>query len=84
MFLRLVAVLIIYVIPGAVAAYGFKTMRDTMYLYFDPAIHRFLLGKFILGFVFFIFGVAFIAGFILYRDRKKNLVQPRFQKKEQS
>ncbi|GEN33442.1 MULTISPECIES: DUF2627 domain-containing protein [Aneurinibacillus] len=83
MLLRFVAVLIIYVIPGAVAAYGFKTMRDTLYLYFDPAVNQFLLGKFFLGFVLFVIGVAIIAGFILHRDRKKNLVQPRFQKKEQ-
>ncbi|MMZ51076.1 hypothetical protein D1872_128040 [compost metagenome] len=83
MLLRFVAVFIIYVIPGAVAAYGFKTMRDTLYLYFDPAINQFLLGKFLLGFVLFALGVAFIGGFILHRDRKKNLVQLRFRKEEQ-
>ncbi|WP_276912719.1 DUF2627 domain-containing protein [Aneurinibacillus aneurinilyticus] len=83
MLSRFVAVFIIYIIPGAVAAYGFKTMRDTLYLYFDPAINQFLLGKFLFGFVLFALGVAFIGGFILHRDRKKNLVQPRFRKKEQ-
>ncbi|WP_369405482.1 DUF2627 domain-containing protein [Aneurinibacillus tyrosinisolvens] len=81
MLLRFIAVMIIYVIPGAVAAYGFKTMRDTLYLYFDPAIHHFLLGRFLTGLVFFILGVAFIAGFILHKDRKKNLVQKRFRRK---
>ncbi|AMA73692.1 MULTISPECIES: DUF2627 domain-containing protein [Aneurinibacillus] len=83
MFLRFVAVFIVYIIPGAVAAYGFKMMRDTLYLYFDPAIHTFLIGKFMLGFVLFVLGIAFIGGFILHTDRKKNLVQPRFRKKEQ-
>lgn len=83
MLLRFVAVFIVYVIPGAVAAYGFKTMRDTLYLYFDPAINQFLIGRFILGFGLFLLGVAFIGGYILHRDRKKNLVQARFQKGEQ-
>jgi hypothetical protein len=82
MILRFIAVLIIYVIPGTIAAYGFKTMRDTLYLYFDPAINTFLVGQFLLGLILFVLGVAFIGGFILHRDRKKNLVQARFRKKE--
>lgn len=81
MLVRLLAVLIVYIIPGAIAAYGFKTMRDTLYLYFDPTVHQFLSGKFIIGLLCFLTGVGFIAGFILHRDRKKNRVQPRFQKK---
>lgn len=82
MLLRLFALIIIYVIPGWIAAYGFKLMRDTLYLYFDPNIHAFKTGQFFLGMLLFVAGVAFIGGYILYKDRKRKLVQPRFQKKD--
>lgn len=80
MILRLFALILIYVIPGSIAAYGFKLMRDTLYLYFDPNIHTFQTGHFLLGLVLFIAGIAFIGGYILYKDRKRRLVQPRFRK----
>ncbi|HSH24948.1 MAG TPA: DUF2627 family protein, partial [Massilibacterium sp.] len=38
--------------------------------------------QFILGLVFFIFGLWFVGGFIFYRDRKQNKVQNRFKLKE--
>jgi predicted membrane protein len=80
MLVRLFALIIIYVIPGAIAAYGFKLMRDTLYLYFDPNIHTFQTGQFLFGAVLFIVGVSFIGGYILHKDRKRRLVQPRFRK----
>jgi hypothetical protein len=80
MILRLFALILIYVIPGWIAAYGFKLMRDTLYLYFDPNIHTFQTGQFFLGLVLFVAGVGFIGGYILYKDRKRRLVQPRFRK----
>ncbi len=46
----------------------------------DPfTCHSILLGLFC-----FIIGLSFIAGFILHRDRKRNKVQPRFQKRNAS
>jgi polyferredoxin len=39
-----------------------------------------LLGlQFVVGLILFLAGLAFVAGFILYRDRKRNKVQTRFQ-----
>ncbi|KAF0818460.1 putative membrane protein YqzF [Bacillus sp. ZZV12-4809] len=41
----------------------------------------FLWLQFVSGFLFLIIGLGFIAGFILYRDRKRNKVQDRFKTK---
>nr|WP_027417329.1 DUF2627 domain-containing protein [Aneurinibacillus terranovensis] len=78
---RFLAVMIVYVIPGAIAVFGFKMMRDTVFLYFDPTIHHFMAGRFFAALAMFLFGLCFIAGYILHKDRKKNRVQSRFQKK---
>ncbi len=37
--------------------------------------------QFLLGLLLFIGGLSFIAGFIFYRDRKRNKVQERFNGK---
>lgn len=81
MLVRLLALILIYVIPGWIAAYGFKLMRDTLYLYFDPSIHAFKTGQFFFGMLLFIAGVSFIGGYIFYKDKKRERVQPKFQKK---
>ncbi len=78
---KLIALLIM-VFPAVIAGYGIKLMRDVFYLYFDPQIHAFLWGRFLLGFVLFAVPVAFIGGFILHHDRKRKRVQPRFTKQE--
>lgn len=78
---KLVALLIM-TIPAAIAVWGFKMMRDVLYLYFDPKINQFLWGKFLLGAVMFIVPIAFIGGFVLHHDRKRNRVQPRFMKQD--
>lgn len=82
MLAQKIVALLIMLIPAAVAGFGIKLMRDVFYLYFDPQIHSFLWGQFILGFILFAVPVAFIAGFILHHDRKRNRVQPRFMTPE--
>lgn len=75
---RIIA-LIILLIPGAIAAYGIKLMRDMVF----SVLHSpfpFLWLQFLVGLILFLLGLGFVAGFILHRDRKKNKVQPRFKK----
>ena len=62
------------------AAFGIKLMRDMVFgILQNPFPYLWL--QFLIGFLLFIFGLGFIAGFILHRDRKKNKVQPRFKQK---
>ncbi|OLQ56271.1 hypothetical protein BHT94_16105 [Bacillus licheniformis] len=76
---RLLALLIL-VLPGAISALGIKLMRDTL---FGHALQPFgaLWLQGLSGFIFFAFGLYVLAGFILYRDRKRNQVSPRFRKR---
>ncbi len=51
-------------------------MRDTLFSEFNPLFLS--LGiQFIVGLILFIAGTAFIGGFIVHRDRKRNLVKKR-------
>ncbi|MED4530643.1 DUF2627 domain-containing protein [Metabacillus fastidiosus] len=75
---RLIA-LIIMLIPGIIAALGIKLMRDIFFGVLHSPIPSLSL-QFLLGFIFFIAGLGFIAGFIFRRDRKNNKVQQRFMK----
>jgi hypothetical protein len=77
---RLIA-LFILLIPGFIAAYGIKLMRDMTFGKLLSPIPSLWL-QFLLGFLFFIGGLSFLAGFIFYRDRKRNKVQPKFQVKK--
>ncbi|MGJ7921294.1 DUF2627 domain-containing protein [Neobacillus sp. LXY-4] len=77
---RIVA-LIIMVIPGVISAFGVKLMRDMVFGKLMEPIPSLWL-QFLIGFLAFLLGLGFIAGFILHRDRKRNKVQVRFQKKE--
>ncbi|MGG3913491.1 DUF2627 domain-containing protein [Rossellomorea vietnamensis] len=76
---RLIA-LIIMLVPGAFAALGIKLMRDMLFGILQPPI-PYLWLQFIIGLVLFVCGLGFIAGFVLHRDRKRNKVQSRFNKK---
>ena len=78
--LRILA-LIILVIPGVIAAYGVKFMRDMVFGILQSPFPSLWL-QFLIGLFMVIMGVGFIAGFILHRDRKRNKVQSRFQKAE--
>lgn len=77
---RLLA-LIVLLIPGILAAFGIKLMRDTL---FGDQILPFggLALQFICGLLFTVLGLGFFAGFLLHRDRKNGKVAPRFQKKK--
>lgn len=79
---RFAAVLLL-VIPGLMATYGFLAMKDAFFAQFgavDTNPHI-LWGKFAIGFVLFAAGVAFIGGWTFFRDRKRNYLAPRFKKK---
>jgi membrane protein implicated in regulation of membrane protease activity len=80
MMKRYIAFFILF-IPGVFAAYGIKLMRDMVFgisqLPFVP-----LWIQFLVGLILAIAGIGFIAGFILYRDRKKNKVSSRFNSPE--
>jgi hypothetical protein len=76
---RIVALLIL-VIPGFFAGYGIKLMRDMTFGILQRPI-PFLWLQFLLGLVLFLGGLAFVAGFIFHRDRKRNNVQARFKNK---
>ncbi|SDJ65034.1 DUF2627 domain-containing protein [Sediminibacillus albus] len=76
--MRLIA-LIILVIPGIAATYGIKLMRDAIFgdfyrLFFHIGI------QFTVGLILLLAGMAFIGGFILHRDRKRNLTKGKFKK----
>jgi threonine/homoserine/homoserine lactone efflux protein len=81
-FFRFIAILLL-VIPGILATYGFLAMKDAWFAQFGPpeTDPHVLWGKFILGFICFAAGVAFIGGWIFFRDRKRNYVAPRFKAK---
>jgi Protein of unknown function (DUF2627) len=75
---RIIA-LIILVIPGFLAGWGIKLMRDMTFGILNKPFPWYWL-QFLVGLVLFIGGLAFVAGFIFYRDRKRNKVQARFKK----
>ncbi|RIU96086.1 DUF2627 domain-containing protein [Oceanobacillus picturae] len=62
--------LIVLFIPGIIAAFGIKLMRDALFSEFYPIfLHTGI--QFVIGLLFFIAGLGFIGGFIVYRDRKR-------------
>jgi TRAP-type C4-dicarboxylate transport system permease small subunit len=69
--------LLIILIPGFLGIYGWKLMRDAIMLPFGTEETVSWL-TFLAGFVLFVFGIAFIAGFVFHRDKKRRRVQPRF------
>lgn len=73
--IRLIAVLVLF-IPGLFSAYGIKLMRDTVFNEFNPLFINVGI-QFIVGLILFVLGLAFIGGFMVHRDRKKNLVKKR-------
>mgnify|MGYP001945286222 CR=1 FL=1 len=71
--MRLIAILII-MIPGLIATFGVKLMRDALFDVFHP-IFLHTVVQFIIGLIFFIGGLGFIAGFILHRDKKRKNIK---------
>lgn len=62
------------VAPGILSAIGVKLMRDTLFNDFHPMFLHIGI-QFVAGLIFFLIGIIFITGFIVHRDRKKNLVK---------
>jgi len=71
--IRLIAVLMLF-IPGFIAAFGIKLMRDALFAEFYPIFYNTGI-QFILGFILFALGLAFIGGFIFHRDKKRHLIK---------
>nr|MDH3153902.1 DUF2627 domain-containing protein [Bacillus licheniformis] len=77
---RMIALLVL-LIPGGLVALGIKLMRDTVFgILIGPFQILWLQG--LAGFICFAGGLYLLGGFILYRDRKRNQVSPRFRKKQ--
>jgi hypothetical protein len=82
---RFIAILLL-VIPGLTATYGFLRMKDAIYNYFvsygdEANSPSFSWLTFFVGLILFLIGVGFIGGWIFFRDRKHNYVAPRFRQK---
>lgn len=77
---RLIA-FIVLCIPAIIAGAGIKFMRDTLYTKLISPFPSLWL-QFIVGLIFFIFGLWFFAGFLLHRDRKRGRVAPKFNKNQ--
>ncbi|AZN40643.1 DUF2627 domain-containing protein [Paenibacillus albus] len=84
--IRFIAVLLL-VIPGIGATYGFLLMKDAVFHYFSSfgdetvSVRHFEWWMFLGGLALFLIGVAFIGGWTFYRDRKRNYVAPRYRQK---
>lgn len=82
---RFIAILML-VIPGIVACFGFLKMKDAVFIYFSEFGNEsirpdFQWLTFLLGLVMFAAGAGFIGGWTFFRDRKRNYVAPRFKEK---
>ncbi len=70
--IRIIAVIILF-IPGVIGALGIKLMRDALFSDFYPIFFHIGI-QFVIGFIMFVAGLAFIGGFLYNRDKKKNLL----------
>lgn len=86
MISRFIAILIL-VVPGFMAMMGFLMMKDAVFSYIavhgddqvtNPSFEWLHFGG---GLLLFGLGISFLGGWILFRDRKRNYVGPRFRKK---
>lgn len=87
-FFRFIAVLLL-ALPGILAAYGFLEIKNALFDYFsgfgdEETTVKLQWVKLILGFIWFGIGVAFIGGWIFFRDRKRNYVASRFKEKKKN
>lgn len=76
---RILALLLL-VIPALIAMYGWNLMKNVIFDYIATSELQWL--HFLLGMVLFLAGVAFVAGFVFHRDKKRKRLQPRFLKKK--
>lgn len=70
--IRIIAATLL-LIPGVLAAFGIKLMRDTLFDDFYPILLTKSI-QFIVGLLLFIGGIAFLGGFIFHRDRKRQRI----------
>lgn len=82
---RIIAILLL-VIPGLAAAYGFIEIKNAIFNYMalagdDVAQANFPIWQLIKGIILFLIGAGFIAGWTFYRDRRRNYLAPRFMPK---
>jgi hypothetical protein len=78
-FQRFFAIILV-AIPVILGMYGIKQLRDVFFGYLNSPYPT-LWVQFLAGLAAFGVGLYLIGSFILYRDRKRNKVQPRFSKK---
>ncbi|MGM8214063.1 DUF2627 family protein [Bacillaceae bacterium W0354] len=77
--MRIIA-LFILVLPGIIATYGIKLVRDAFFGIVNPFYFNILIQLFA-GLLFILIGIGFIGGFILHRDRKRNKTKGKFKNK---
>jgi len=82
---RFIAIIML-VVPGLLACFGFLKMKDALFFYFsdfgnEAVTPSFDWLSFLLGLIMFGAGAGFIGGWIFFRDRKRNYVAPRFKEK---
>ena len=86
MISRFIAIIVL-IIPGFMAMKGFLLMKDALFSYLavhgddrvaNPSFEWLSFGG---GLLLFVLGVSFLGGWILFRDRKRNYVGPRFKEK---
>lgn len=66
--IRSIAVMLL-LIPGIFAALGIKLMRDALFSEYAPFFMHASV-QFLAGLILFAGGLAFVGGYIVYRDRK--------------
>jgi hypothetical protein len=79
-FERLIAILLMC-IPGAISVYGWTLMRDI--IFHTAAGATFAYISFFIGLILFLLGLAIVGGFIFYRDKKRNKIQPKLLKQKE-
>lgn len=77
--IRIIAVLIL-IIPGIIATFGIKLMRDSLFNDFYSVFMHIGI-QFFVGFLLFLGGLAFIGGFIVHRDRKRQLIRKQHKRR---
>ncbi|NDI34244.1 DUF2627 domain-containing protein [Chengkuizengella sediminis] len=87
MISRFIAILLL-VIPGFLATYGFLEIKNSIYDYIvtvgnTEVENQIQWGKLMIGILCFSIGVGFIGGWIFFRDQKRNYVAPRFKQKKE-
>jgi len=67
---RILAVIVMFT-PGVIGAFGIKLMRDALFVEVTPIFFNEII-QFIIGFILFAVGLAFIGGLFTIEIRKDN------------